>query len=533
MNTLYLIASVLFFITAIASILYWVSLWQRKEYRLDRFLVHIKETNEGKQLFLSKVFLLKLLAILLYPVTFLYTFSNIFYQIFVTFIFAWDFYYVLKESITQTLRRPIITFKAAYLILLPLVVIAILYFFPVVNERFFWLLLLDRIIVINVAFFVLTLWLPTEFHRDVQIENAIKKISHFKKLIVIGVTGSYGKSSTKEYIAQVLEKRFKVVKTKGTNNTPIGIAQTIVRYLQKDTEVFVVEMGAYKKGEIAELCRIVSPRIGVLTGISNQHVSLFGAVENTKKTKYELIESLPNNGLALFNGNNKDSFLLYKKTHRRKLLYKIENGNRNTQDEIVAFNPQVSKGHILFDVSLAGKLVRFWAPLIGAHSIENVLPAIAIGFALGMKPADIQDAVSKLIPPPKTMRLSKLPNGVYILDNTFSVNPQAAQAILDYLSLYKKKKILVLSPLIELGKEGEDEHLSIGKSVSKLCQYLLLTNNNFEQALRDGIEEENGKCKIIKGSSKDMADFVLENTGRDDIIAFVGRESGKVLKEVL
>ncbi|GAI48689.1 unnamed protein product, partial [marine sediment metagenome] len=137
----------------------------------------------------------------------------------------------------------------------------------------------------------------------------------FKNLLVVGITGSYGKTSTKEFLATVLSKRFNVLKTKEHQNSEIGISRCILNELKPEHKVFIVEMGAYGKGGIKLLCDIAKPKIGILTGMNEQHLALFGSQENIIKTKYELIENLPSDGMAIFNGNNKYCSELYGKTN--------------------------------------------------------------------------------------------------------------------------------------------------------------------------------------------------------------------------
>jgi len=141
---------------------------------------------------------------------------------------------------------------------------------------------------------------------------------------VIGITGSYGKSSTKEFLATILSAKYKVCKTSANRNSEIGVAETVLRELKPEHEIFIVEMGAYRTGEIKAICDIVHPTIGVLTAVSEQHLALFGSLEATKKAKYELIEALPENGIAIFNADNRATRELAEQTLKPKRLYSTE-----------------------------------------------------------------------------------------------------------------------------------------------------------------------------------------------------------------
>lgn len=524
MNILFLIAAGGFFIWIFRNILFWICLWQLKEYRFDRVFVHLKETQQGKSLLFSKSSNLKWLIIFAYPF--------LPYQIIITAIFSFYAFLAFKEVYLRLFKRPVFTFKALIIIFLTLLSIFFLFQIPLI-DKFVWLLLLDRLTPLIIGFFVFLFSFPTELYRDFKIEQAIKKIRLQKKILVIGITGSYGKSSTKEYIGQILEKKFKVVKTAGTNNTPIGIANTILSGLKKSTEVFVVEMGAYKKGEIREMCQIAQPKIGVLTGVNYQHASLFGNLKNAIAAKYELIEALPKNGLALFNGNNENASQLYKKTEKRKVLYKLFFDKPSRTDAaIYVFNAKTYKEKIAFDVFLKGKKLHFEAPLVGIQNIENILPGIFIADYLGMSNAQIEKAVAELLPLPKTMNLQKTADGVSLIDDTFNANSDAVLAALGYMKIYKGKKMLVLQPMIELGKNAKSEHYRIALEISRACDNLLLTNKNFYQEIIKGINNGGGRCAVFVDNPIKLAEFIRENTKRGDVVVFEGKEANAVFSKI-
>ncbi len=528
MSILSIFTSVFFGVWAIRSVLFWVSLWQDKEYRFDRMLVHVQETEQGKKLFFSPVLILKIIAIILFAFVIIHPLTLIYYQIVVAMLFLYEAFVVFQEVKFHRLKRPKPTVKALAIILLSLFALLLFFWVPLL-EWAVWLLLLDRILPLIVAIFVYFSSFPTEMQRDFKIGRAIEKLREHKKLLVVGITGSYGKSSTKEFTAQILRKKFRVVKTKGTNNTPIGIANAILSSLQPKTEIFVVEMGAYKKGEIAQLCRIVHPKIGVLTSVNEQHVSLFGGLAKTMETKYELIEALPKNGLALFNGNNENTRALYAKTTVRKVLY---TSDISLHGAILATNIVVDKRFVTFDVVIGRKKFTCTAPVIGKQAIENMLPGIYIASYLGMTSSEIVDAVSMLSAPDQTMTYHEV-GGVSIIDDAFNANPDSVLAVLDYMRLYTGKKILVLQPMIELGKHGREEHERIGKAIADVCDILLLTNSNYLSALKAGLRLGKRKCTVFVGTSQVIAQYVTTRTKKGDIVVFEGKEAGLPLEKIL
>jgi len=535
MKILYYITSVLFFIWIIRNVLFWIFLWQLKEYRLDRVLIHLRETGQGKKLLFSPLSVIKFLAIIVYVFV---VFNNEFIfasQIFILLIFVVQIFFVLKDIYRHQIRRPVFTVRALLTVFLTLGFIFLLYSIPLF-EKFVWLVFLDKFTPFIIAFFVFLFYFPTELFKDWKIDKATQKMESFKKITVIGVTGSYGKSSTKEYVSQILSNKFKVLKTRGTNNTPIGIANTVLNGLNKTIEVFVVEMGAYKRGEIKEMCEIVHPKIGIITAVNDQHLSLFGNIKNTMKAKYELIDSLPKNGLGLFNGNNENTATLYEESKKKKVLYKCLFGkevSRKEDFDIAAYNILTKKNSIEFDVYLQNRLLHFKAPLIGQHNTENILPGIYVASYLGMADENIINAVSNLSPLPKTMVTHSISSGATVIDDTFNANPQAVLAAISYAKIYKGKKILVMQPMIELGAKGNDEHYRIAKEISKICDHLFLTNRNFYKYILKGINEGRGKCEVKMANSSEIAEFINKENSKEDIVIFEGKEAAFTLNRIL
>lgn len=555
MNSLFLLTSTFFFIWSLRNLLFWVGLWQLKEYRPDRIKIHLLETDQGKKLLLSKFSLIKWIILLGYGITIFQDDIVYLYQLIIAGVFFVQFIFVVKEIWLHLIKRPTFSIKALFILAISFLSIYILYLFPVV-DKFLWLLVLDRLLVMVVFSFIVFTSFPTELYRDWKIERAIKKIRRHKNVLIIAVTGSYGKSSTKEYIAQILGRKFRVIKTKGTNNTPIGLAQTILTQLNEHTQIFVAEMGAYKIGEITQLCQIARPHISVLTAVNYQHMSLFGSIENTMKAKYEIMEALPRYGLGLFNGNNDRVYNLYEKTiyaennpHKRvSLAYGIveEKSTKQKHFNIIATQIKVKKDSIVFDVILkfpyeekTKRITNIEAPVIGIHSLENILPGIFLGSYLGMSNNEVKETLASLTGMPKTMTL--IPTELYgmFVDDTFNANPEAVLAALSYAKLYKAekgtggKKILVLQPMIELGKNAGEEHYRIAKEISIVCDYLLLTNKNYLSKIQRGILDGGGKCEIKTSDQNSLAEFILKKSRKNDIVIFEGKESNFVLTRLL
>jgi UDP-N-acetylmuramoyl-tripeptide--D-alanyl-D-alanine ligase len=282
----------IWFLFFLKLLLFWLWLWQLKEYHLGRFFAHF-ETKKFKKI-VSSLWRLK------YPKFTL--------KIFVIFIVSIIFEIIL-----------LFYFKFYLAIILSVI------FMPLVVELF-------QLIAI--------IW------RNFVIAKAKKKRAEFEDLLVIGITGSYGKTSTKEFLAKILEEKFgkgKVLKTREHQNSEIGISKCILKELNPQHKVFVVEMAAYNKGGIKFVTDIVKPKIGIVTGVNEQHLSTFGSMENLLSAEggKELIESLPQEGIAFFNAKNKYCLDLYNKTKIKKFLYG-ENA-RNFAEENLSGAIEVAK----------------------------------------------------------------------------------------------------------------------------------------------------------------------------------------------
>lgn len=514
------------------NVLFWVGLWQTKEYRLDRLLAHLRETSQGRHLMFSTMSLIKWLLIFSYVFVALNDRFSMQYGVLVSILYILEGSVVFWEFFAGRLRRPVRTMKSLLIILMTLLMMILFVLLPMTDAPL-WMLLIDRITVLIIALFVFFFAFPTEVWVDVKIQQAIKKLAHHQKLLVIAVSGSYGKSSTKEYIAQILKEKYAVVKTEGSNNTPVGVTMTILNKIHPHTQVFVVEMGAYKKGEIAQLCEIVRPDISVTTSVSDQHLSLFGTLENAMATEMELIHALPGKtGLALFNGNNPISAKLYTKTKKNKILYKSLDISGDNKIDMAATNTQVNKDGVSFDVIIKGRKQHFKTSLLGSHMVENILPGIYIAEYLKVSLPAIKKAVAHLIPPPGTMTRKELTNGVTLVDDTFNASPESVMAALKYMQVYDKKKIFVLTPLIELGKNAGERHCAIGRLMSVGVDYLFLTNNNFYKDIMKGIIEGNSKCMVQVGKPDQIAEEIIRLADGGDVVMFEGKEAGKVLTKL-
>lgn len=426
------IITILWFLIFIKLLLFWLWIWQLKEYRLGRFLAHFE--GQWFKKIISSFWRLK------YP-----EFTKKVIIIFLTCLAA-EILLLLYFSIT-------------------LAIILTIFFIPLL---------------------ILSFQIPTVIWRKIVIGKAKAERLKFKNLLVIGITGSYGKTSTKEFLNTILSSKFKVLSTPAHQNTDIAISKLILEKLTRDIEIFIVEMAAYKRGEITSPCQIVKPKIGILTGINEQHMATFGSQENIVKTKFELIEGLPRSEsqvllrglpidtIAFFNAKNKYCLELYNKTNIKKFLY--------------------------------GEAAKIFGE-------ENLLGAMLVAKELGMSDEEITKAVEKIENRLPGIQQKGGVNGLIIIDATYSANPYGVTAHLEYLKTFPGRKIIVMSCLIELGKASKEVHRKIGKKIAEVCDLAIITTKDRFKEIKEGVVIVEVKPRHVRGltSTKQPEIIFLEN----------------------
>lgn len=315
------------------------------------------------------------------------------------------------------------------------------------------------------------------------------KLNQRNDLTVIGITGSFGKTSTKEILAQILEKKFKVLKTPASYNTPLGIAKIILKNLSSKHEVFIVEMGAYQIGEIKNLCRLVKPTIGILTGITNQHLERFGSLENIIAAKSELIQSLPQDGLAIINVDNKSTQNIIQKTNTPTIPYgftfKAQKGNFITAKQIKLASHQ-TRFTLLAYLNKKANETEIKTFLLGRHNIANILAGIAVALSLKMEVKEIKEAIQNLKPIPHRLNIVKK-GEITVIDDAYNANPGGVKAALEVLKLFKDKTKVVVTPgLVELGDDQFAQNFKMGQLLGQAADLIIIVGRTNKKALISG-----------------------------------------------
>jgi UDP-N-acetylmuramoyl-tripeptide--D-alanyl-D-alanine ligase len=313
--------------------------------------------------------------------------------------------------------------------------------------------------------------------------------------VVIGITGSYGKTSTKEYLAHILNGRYRVLATPKSYNTLMGVCIVINNELATGGPVdyFIVEMGAYVRGEIRAICKLAKPQISLLTAIGPQHLERFGSIENTVKAKYEIIEALPPDGVGVFNWDNHHVRALYEKGYpANRIAVTWENADHATQLRLLARNVQLAADGLEFDITdtQTDDTVRFNTRLIGRHNVTNILLAAAVARHLGMPLTEIAVRVASLEAPEHRLQRKTLPGGITVIDDAYSANPVGARNALDILALHQNgRRVLITPGIVELGELQDQENEKLGRHAAQVCSDIVLVGIDQTRPLQRGIRQ--------------------------------------------
>jgi UDP-N-acetylmuramoyl-tripeptide--D-alanyl-D-alanine ligase len=313
--------------------------------------------------------------------------------------------------------------------------------------------------------------------------------------VVIGITGSYGKTSTKEYLAHILNGRYRVLATPKSYNTLMGVCIVINNDLAHNYgyDYFIVEMGAYVEGEIRAICHLTEPHISIVTAVGPQHLERFGSVEKTARAKYEIVECLPPDGVGVFNWDDPYVRAMYERGYpAERIAVTWQNTEHATQLRFGAESIRETIHGLEFDVidRLTGEKQHFSTKLLGSHTVTNVLLAVAVARHLGMSATEIALRVASLEPAEHRLQRKTLPGGITIIDDAYSANPVGAKNALDVLALYREgRRVLITPGMVELGSLHEQENQKLGRYAGQVCTDIVLVGTEQTLPLQRGIGE--------------------------------------------
>lgn len=328
-------------------------------------------------------------------------------------------------------------------------------------------------------------------------KKAMRKLSSMSHMDVIGITGSYGKTSSKNILNTVLGVKFNTFATPKNYNTQYGLILTINNYLDKFEDYFIAEMGAFKRGRIKLLCDLVRPKYGILTTIGLAHLETFGSRENIQKGKFELIESLPKDGVGVLNMDDPYQ-VSYSLSNECSIIWI---GIQNEKADVRATNIQMNQDGMKFDVFFQKekKTVTFETKLLGEANVYNILAAVALGHYLGESFEELILGVKKIETIPHRLELKKA-GTMTIIDDSYNSNPVGSKMALDVLSMMDGLKVVVTPGMIELGEKQDEYNKQFGKYISEVADYVILVGKEQTKPILDGLLENHynhDKIKVI------------------------------------
>lgn len=349
-------------------------------------------------------------------------------------------------------------------------------------------------------------------------KQARKKLASMPDLKVIAITGSYGKTSTKFMIRDLLKERFHVCSTPGSYNTPMGICKVINNDLQSSHQILILEMGARYEGNIQELCDIATPDISVITNVGVAHLETFGSQEVIAKEKGTLVDNLQPGGVAILNADD-------------PRVSKMGEG----RDEITRLLTGLNKGEIrggqisydtsgmAFDVTIEDENERFQTKLLGAHNVQNLLLAVGVGKHFGLRLKTMSLAAAKIKPIEHRLELKKQ-GDLFIIDDAFNSNPVGAKNAVEILGQFNSGQRIIITPgMVELGEIEEEENRKFGKAIGREnLDLIVLVGEERSRPILEGIKEEDSTAMNVRVVSTlfEANELVRKHAGAGDVVLY-------------
>lgn len=498
---------------------------QLKEYRWDRFKDFLKSKKGEEFVFSYNVFwrfIIALLALLI-PYS-----GAIQLQYSILVVLGIDFIFNIIKLVNRKIYRPDFTLRAILLMIMSLTA-EVSVFLITGSWRAVLFVLMVRFITISVVSALLQI--PVNIVKELYKRKATKEMKQLDDLLVIGVTGSYGKTSVKNYLSSILSCKYDVVKTPQNINTAIGVSKFITNHDFSKDKVFIVEMGAYREGEIRTICDIVGPDIGILTGINEEHLSLFGDITVTQKTKYELLRSIPEEGLVVTNADNKYCIEYLDELDAGTIkTFGIE--EENNPDFLIE-NIKSKEDKLYFEGTFEEKKNKFTASIVGGHNAENLAACILVARFLEIPLEEIKNCLLDLDSPDRRLTIREYGRTI-IIDDSYNSNPAGFKAALNVLDSYSssKKRIVITRGMLELGEESDEIHRRVAGEVSFYADELVIISKDSEKPLKEGILDKYRTNVITKFNQDDLLEYVRSFYDSNTVVLVENRLPPKVYKEI-
>lgn len=440
---------------------------------------------------------------------YLYIYQNLEYEYWP--FLRWFYKYPFKRNL-QKKHSLDLTFKALFLLLIALITIFLvtsilsLLLTQILELKILTLssiLLFGALLFINLNLSPIYLLIaqaifsPLEAYQKRRVllsaQNKLKKLPNLK---VIAITGSYAKTSTKDILYTLLWKKYQVVKTPKSFNTSLSIAHTILDLVKNNTEVLLVEMDAYHPREIDKLSKLVGPDLGIITGITSQHLERFGTMDKLIKTQFEIAQNLATNGILFLNSTDEETVKSYKNNLPLNVDLKFY-GLSSPISQFYATGISKDLTGTSFTFHYKSQQVKVHIPLFGEHHVINFLGAAAIALNLGLSLNEISLRALKLLPTPHRLEIKKQ-DQMTIIDNSYNTNPISAQTALLLLKDYPGKLKIVITPgLVELGPESYIKNKQFGNQIGQSANKVIIIGDHAKKPIIEGLNEVNFPQKDI------------------------------------
>ena len=347
------------------------------------------------------------------------------------------------------------------------------------------------------------------------INDAKRILKAHKNLTVVGITGSYGKTTTKFILNRILSEKFNVVCTPQSFNTPMGVVRTVRENLKPQTQIFICEMGAKNIGDIKEICDIAYPDYGIITSVGAQHLETFKTVDNVYRTKFELADAVDaKNGEVFICGDCED---IISRTESGKYLRFGLNDNNIFRVENITYGRDGST----FNLILKDEKISVTTKLLGLHSVCDIVAAAAVAYSLGVKAQDIKFAISALKPTEHRLELKSFKNSSLLIDDAYNANPIGCLEAVRVLGSFDGMKKTVITPgLIELGDKEYEYNFALGVEAAKYCDKIILVGENRSKPLKEGalsVGFNTDNLYVVKSFAEAMQIY-LADVGPDSVV---------------
>ncbi len=453
---------------------------QLEHYYKDRYLKWMKQ-NINVVFDIKKIILLLISSIILA----LKGYENIGVALTIaTYILLWITIPLKKEKkpfvVTKRVKRQLLVYLILVIILGTLV--------NVFNDSLS-IIVLNIIAMISYVFVYVVALITTPIEKcinDSFCRKASQKLREIPELKIIGITGSFGKTSTKYAINTILSQKYNCLMTPASYNTTMGVVRTINEDLKPIHNSFICEMGAKYIGDIKEICDIVHPNIAVITAVGPQHLDTFKTIENVSKTKFELVDSLDDEkGIAFVNWE--DENIRKVKINKKFIKYGL-----NKDSDYYAENIEINERGSSFNVVMPGnRKINIKTKLLGKLNVLNIVCGVAVADKLGLSEEQIKMGVKFIKPVEHRLELRPNSNGSIIIDDSYNSNERGANMALEVLGSFKEKKRILITPgIVELGDKSYEINKNLGKEATKYSDFIILVGEKQAGPMLDGLKEE-------------------------------------------